>query len=647
MNIKEEIAACNGDCSAAAEVWERFGFSVFPQKHKQKKPAVHLDKWFEGSPEFRNKRHWERHPDHDVAARIDDSYFVLDADSYLAEERIKRVEREHGISSNLVLKTQQGYHHYYGLEDGVQCRTQSFDSKKDPAKIDVKSVRSNITLAPSYGKEIVVGTARTKTDLVKAQQGFVDTVFFVNESKPPRERMQSDDNSESNHGDLTIQQLEQLLDPLDPDESYDDWTRMGMALHSATGSGDEGLELFDRWSSRGDKYKGRGEIEYKWRSFGSVGGNSVTAASLIHMAREHGVDVGTILNTVTFEPVEDEAVENSSDAVNATHAIPFHRHSMRGLSAEMKQNSMDEVYVLQGIALLAQFTLLFGPPNIGKTLLLLMMLKEAIKAGWIDPDKAIYVNEDDNLNGLITKNEIAEQLGIHMLSSGYRDFQRKDLGKLLQELMDNSNCAGVVLILDTAKKFVNVMDKAKSSAFANLLRQFVKMGGTVILLAHTNKRPNKDGTNIPGGTSDLLDDADAGYVLNIVENDDYRKRRVVEFTEVKSRGGQEHCNTFQYSTAKGISYQQRLDSVERLTDERQQAIESERLLQADQAAIDAITLLIQGGTNTKMDIVKNAALTAGISQAQVKTILDRYNDHLWTFRTAERGKQIFTLINKD
>jgi len=92
--------------------------------------------------------------------------------------------------------------------------------------------------------------------------------------------------------------------------------------------------------------------------------------------------------------------------------------------------------------------------------------------------------------------------------------------------------------LDTVKKFVDVMDKKASSQFMTSCRRLTTAGGTIIALAHVNKRQNDNGEGIPAGTSDILDDCDCAYVLNVLgdENAPEGKRRTVEFQQKKARG---------------------------------------------------------------------------------------------------------------
>lgn len=75
--------------------------------------------------------------------------------------------------------------------------------------------------------------------------------------------------------------LEDALCFINSDCSYVDWIKVGMALKASGFS----IDLWDRWSSASKKYPGRSQIERKWASFH---GESVTAASVFYLAKEHG-----------------------------------------------------------------------------------------------------------------------------------------------------------------------------------------------------------------------------------------------------------------------------------------------------------------------------------------------------------------------
>lgn len=73
------------------------------------------------------------------------------------------------------------------------------------------------------------------------------------------------------------------------DYSYDTWLKIGFALHESTGGRDEGLALWDEWSSRGSEYE-PGVCLEKWESMGKGGEGRPTVGlgTLRHMATEAG-----------------------------------------------------------------------------------------------------------------------------------------------------------------------------------------------------------------------------------------------------------------------------------------------------------------------------------------------------------------------
>jgi hypothetical protein len=64
------------------------------------------------------------------------------------------------------------------------------------------------------------------------------------------------------------------LDTLDPSLSYDEWIRVGMALHHDVGP--DGFALWDRWSAPSPKYPGTAALRQQWDSFGAGDGRRET-----------------------------------------------------------------------------------------------------------------------------------------------------------------------------------------------------------------------------------------------------------------------------------------------------------------------------------------------------------------------------------
>jgi hypothetical protein len=77
---------------------------------------------------------------------------------------------------------------------------------------------------------------------------------------------------------IGMEQAWDAMQALDPDMSMDEWVQVGFALYDGTHGSDEGLEMWDAWSSNsGGKYR-PGDCERRWRGFKPGGG--VTKATL-------------------------------------------------------------------------------------------------------------------------------------------------------------------------------------------------------------------------------------------------------------------------------------------------------------------------------------------------------------------------------
>lgn len=77
-----------------------------------------------------------------------------------------------------------------------------------------------------------------------------------------------------------VPRLRESLKAWPADSIYDDWIKVGMAIHYETGGADDGLALWNEWSAKGQKYKGMGDLDVHWRSFRADAQNPITLASL-------------------------------------------------------------------------------------------------------------------------------------------------------------------------------------------------------------------------------------------------------------------------------------------------------------------------------------------------------------------------------
>jgi len=232
----------------------------------------------------------------------------------------------------------------------------------------------------------------------------------------------------------------------------------------------------------------------------------------------------------------------------------------------MKKKMLEDVFVMKDIAILGQWTAVYASSNTGKTLLTLWLLREQIKGGVVAGSNIFYVNADDTYRGAVEKTELAEKWGMQVLIPNNKGFEHNHINTLMKKLAGDDQAKGVVIVLDTLKKFTDLMDKRLASAFGEVARQFVSAGGTLICLAHTNKHKDADGKGIYSGTSDIVDDSDCVYVIDKVSTEDngVSSTHTVEFNNIKARGDVDSTAAFSYQKQVGQSYEELLNSVKRV-----------------------------------------------------------------------------------
>jgi hypothetical protein len=328
---------------------------------------------------------------------------------------------------------------------------------------------------------------------------------------------------------------------------------------------------------------------------------------------------------------------------------PLVKYSLRGKSGDLEKNVTKQELLLGNIALMGQLWVVYAAPNTGKTLIVIYLLLEAIRQGHVDGSMVFYINVDDNRDGLLQKLHLAEEAGFHMLADGHQGFSVKLFVGLIEEMIKDDKAAGVVIILDTIKKFTNLMDKSSSSEFAQLCRRFVMKGGTLIALAHTNKRPDAEGKPIYAGTSDIVDDFDCAYTLSAVQSPT-TDNRVVAFKNIKRRGGVVEQAAYSYSTESGISYGELLCSVRAVDDAQVKHLKQAEETKSDSEIIAAVKFCIRAGVNTKMKLVEAVAQRIGVSNGIAIRVLEKYTGvdpavYHWTYAVKARGAKVYTVLD--
>jgi hypothetical protein len=160
-----------------------------------------------------------------------------------------------------------------------------------------------------------------------------------------------------------------------------------------------------------------------------------------------------------------------------------------------------------------------APSGGGKTTLFIHFCEELCRMGL----EVFYINVDS------PPEMLRDQL-THAKTHGYQvvapDAKKQEgvasaviaLNKLTK--LPQGSLKNTVIILDTLKKFLKVLDKNAAAEFFTLLRQINARGATICLPGHTNKYLSSDGELVFEGVGDIKNDVDDMIFLYSSKDDD-------------------------------------------------------------------------------------------------------------------------------
>jgi hypothetical protein len=169
-------------------------------------------------------------------------------------------------------------------------------------------------------------------------------------------------------------------------------------------------------------------------------------------------------------------------------------------------------------------------------------------------------------------------------------------------------------------------------------------------LAHTNKRAGNDGKLIPTGVSDLVDDPDCAYTIDVVDTDQAAQTKTIVFENIKRRGNVVNTAAYRYSIEDGLNYEQLLASVQPVDQAQLMQVNQSEKIRSEEEIINAITACIKEGINTKMLIRDTVNERTGASKRKVLKILDKYTGqvpdrHHWFYTTQKHGRKVYQLLS--
>ncbi len=321
---------------------------------------------------------------------------------------------------------------------------------------------------------------------------------------------------------------------------------------------------------------------------------------------------------------------------------------------EMEANLKNDVYIFPDLALSGQITLFYAWPNTGKTIFFLKFLRDAITQGLIQSEDVIYINADDSYKGLLTKAKLARELGFNMISPQEAGVTHQQILENLDAISKDKEADNKVIIIDTLKKFADMMSKRSQADLYEVFRRFIAKGGTVIIAGHANKH-KADGKLVYEGTSDTMNDVDCVYSIYRM-SDPQDETQIVEFRREKDRGDVIPKVSYKYQKTRYIGYMNMLDSITRMDSSEVTQIATDTRNRELKEKYEAEILFVSGQLKEIGSMNQSALQTAlktdpdlssEITARSLKTALKNLTDLVWTAKRGEKNALIYSLVGAE
>jgi len=208
--------------------------------------------------------------------------------------------------------------------------------------------------------------------------------------------------------------------------------------------------------------------------------------------------------------------------LNDPKVFPLNSDPFKGLlsmevTEEIIKKIADAKFAWQQLIPEGHMVVICSKANGGKTTLMVHIAGEMVAAGYT----VMYINVDASASDIKDYKFHAMEFGYTLINP---DLTNGTTERVIEELkriaLAEGDFSKVVIVLDTLKKFEDLMSKTKIKKFNSLLRTLTTKGITVICLAHTNKYNDKEGKPIFEGTGDIRNDFDELIYLIPIKNPD-------------------------------------------------------------------------------------------------------------------------------
>jgi len=287
-------------------------------------------------------------------------------------------------------------------------------------------------------------------------------------------------------------------------------------------------------------------------------------------------------------------------------------------SDEMVKKLEDTVLIWGKFLYQGHFCVICSAPNAGKSTLARKIAKDLAAEGF----EVAYINVDASGSDIKAHHEESKKCGYRVIAPDlHTGAGVADVTKGLEGLAKSGeDFSQLVLILDTLKKFVDVIQKGQAKKFYATLRSLTTKGATVLILSHTNKYNNSDGKPVFEGTGDLRADVDE-LVYLVSARADEDADLIISATVDKRK------SDAQKMSFKMIAQTREIEILEDFLDTGKM-IQNQNNLWRDRPVIEWIEAKLRSGLGSMSmtDLQKEAVAGSVATKSQIREILFRYSD---------------------
>lgn len=298
-------------------------------------------------------------------------------------------------------------------------------------------------------------------------------------------------------------ELRDLLARRDPDCGYDEWLRIGMALHHESEGSDEGLGIWDEFSAPSDKYPGLEALRSHWQSFGRSA-TPITADSLRRSDRAAVTDFETVCYVEVPGVVQSDAP------------------GFEFLSLDELFNRPEPDWIIKDTLPEAAFGVIYGQPGAGKTFTITdIVLSIALGQSWrgrsVKQGRALYIAAEDDRGvqmrlaaGLASRG--VQSAPVRVLPTAPVLTDKGQANRLLEAIKRESRPS--IVVFDTLAAVTPGSDENTSKDMGGLIHycyQIHKATGALVMLIHHEGKVVGSGMR---GSSTLLGACDVSWEIS-------------------------------------------------------------------------------------------------------------------------------------